>query len=66
MTLHFVRWPMDVRADVTDQHLTCPHCADDWDSFDSPDRAIIGRTSSQRRCPACGAWIYESEATNAV
>jgi hypothetical protein len=24
MTLYFVRWPMDVNADVADQHLTCP------------------------------------------
>jgi DNA-directed RNA polymerase subunit RPC12/RpoP len=66
MTLHFVRWPMVVEADVADQHLTCPHCADDWTSLDGPDRAIIGRTGPQRRCPACGSWIDWPEATNGV
>jgi hypothetical protein len=66
MTLFFARWPMDVKADVADRHLTCPHCADDWESFDGPDRTIIGRTGPQRRCPACGLWIDWPEATNAV
>ena len=62
MTLHFVRWPMDVKADAADQHLTCPHCADDWESFDGPDRAIIGGTGPQRRCPNCGSWVDWPEA----
>ena len=66
MTLFFVHWPMDVKADVADRHLTCPHCADDWESFDGPDRAIIGCTDPQRRCPACGLWIDWPEATNAL
>ena len=50
MTLFFVRWPMDVEADVADRHLTCPHCEDDWVSLDDPDSAIIERTHQQRRC----------------
>ena len=66
MTLFFVRWPMDVEADVADQHLICSHCADDWESFDGPERAIIGCTRQQRRCPACGAWTDWPEAKNAV
>jgi hypothetical protein len=66
MTLHFVRWPMDVKADLADQHLTCPHCADEWESFDGPGRAIIGRIGPQWCCPACGSWIDWPEATNAV
>ena len=66
MTLFFVCWPMDIKADVADQHLICSHCADDWESFDGPDRAIIRRSGPQRRCPACGLWIDWPEATNAV
>jgi hypothetical protein len=65
MTLYIVRWPMESAADVADRHLVCPRCADDWDSFDGPDRAIIGRTGPQRRCPACGGRIYGPEATDA-
>ena len=66
MTLYFVRWPMDVNADVADRHLTCPHCADEWVSFDGPDRAILGRTGPQRRCPICGSCIDWPEATNGI
>ena len=66
MTLHFVRWPMDFKADAGDQHLTCPHCVDDWESFDAPKRAIIGRAGPQRRCSTCGSWVDWPEAANAV
>jgi hypothetical protein len=66
MTLYFVRCPVDIEADVADRHLICPHCADDWESFDGPGRTIIGYTGAPRRCPACGAWIYGPEATNGV
>jgi len=66
MTLFFVRWPMEVEADITDRHLTCRHCADDWESFDGPDRPIIGRTGPRRRCPSCGSRVDWPETTNAV
>ena len=66
MTLHFVRWPMEVEADIADRHLTCRHCADDWEAIDGPERAIIGRTGPRRRCLSCGSWVDWPETTNAV
>jgi len=66
MTLYFVRWPMEIEADIGDEHLICPQCEDYWVSLDDPDSAIIKPTRQQRRCPACGSWIDQPEATNAV
>ena len=40
MTLYFVRWPMEIEADIRDQHSICSHCEDDWVS-PAVRRAII-------------------------
>jgi hypothetical protein len=66
MTLFFVRWPMDIEADIADRHLTCSHREDGWDVPDDPDPTILERTRQQRRCPACGSWIEQPPAANAV
>ena len=66
MTLYFVRWPMDIEADIRDEHSICSHCEDDWVSLDDPDSAIIKPTRQHRRCPICRSWIDRPGATNAV
>jgi hypothetical protein len=66
MTLYFVRWPMEIEADIRDEHPICSNCEDDWGSLDGADSAIIERIPQQQRCPACGSWIDRPGATNAL
>ena len=75
MTLYFVRWPMEIEADIRDEHPICSNCEDDWGSLDGADSAIIERTPQQQliertpqqqRCPACRSWIDRPGATNAL
>jgi hypothetical protein len=39
MTLYFVRWPMEIEADIRDEHPICSNCEDDWGSLDGPKAA---------------------------
>jgi len=66
MTIYFVRWPMDIEADIRDENPICPHCEHDWVSLDDSNPAMIKLTGRQRRCPACGLWTDRTVATNAV
>jgi len=66
MTLYLVRWPMDIEADLPNEHPICSQCEEDWERPDGANSGIIECTRRQRRCPACGSWTGRPEPTNVL